>query len=172
MIVKCGVNLMWVLVSFNLVLSISPKKFQPGPLITGIITQTMAPLKIVFMHASEVTIAARLPKMLMVASSWYPDAYVERFQKFHLNYKQLINLCPNGIKTIFLNIPRTQFSIEKFPRRRLDSDVFQIKLKKPLKNNDAVKRNCAWKIVTFCRNQPLSFIVTCYLNRIRNVRQM
>ena len=67
---KCGVNLVWVSASFNLVLSISPKKFQPGPLITGIITQTMAPVKIVFMHASEVTIAARLPKMmLMVASS-------------------------------------------------------------------------------------------------------
>ena len=70
MIVKGGVNFMWVLVSFSLVLSISSKKFQPGPLITGIITQTMAPLKIVFMHGSEVTIADRLPKMmLMVASS-------------------------------------------------------------------------------------------------------
>ena len=69
MIVKGGVNLMWVLVSFNLVLSVSPKKFQPGPLITGIITQTMAPVKIIFMHASEVTIAARLPKMTLMAAS-------------------------------------------------------------------------------------------------------
>ena len=58
MVVKGGVNLMWVLVSFSFVL------------ITGIITQTMTPLKIVFMHGSEVTIADRLPKMmLMVASS-------------------------------------------------------------------------------------------------------
>ena len=60
---------MWVLVSFSLVLSISPKKFQPGPLITAIITQTMAPLKIVFMYGSEVTIGGRLPKMVLTAAS-------------------------------------------------------------------------------------------------------
>ena len=45
MIVKDGVNLMWGLVSSSLVLSISSKKFQTGPLITEIITQTKAPPK-------------------------------------------------------------------------------------------------------------------------------
>ena len=68
MTVQVGVNFMWVLVSFSLVLSISSKKFQPGPLIIGIITETTAPLKIIFMHVSEVTIGARLPKMMLMVA--------------------------------------------------------------------------------------------------------